>query len=85
MPIEELFYHGKNKRAKKKNEITTSTTTTTISSVTSVEEEDDDYDDYGVWDDYFDVPEDDNTTISTSKKEKPKPLIKKGLLYCSKV
>ena len=78
MPIEELFYHGKNKRTKKKKEISTTTTTTTNSPVIS-EEEDDYDDDYGVWDDYFDAPEEDNITITNSKKEKLPPLLKQGV------
>ena len=78
LPIEELFYHGKNPRARKKQNLTTTTTTTPLPTTTTraVDPDADDYDDYDIWDDYFDLPET-NTTLSTSTKS-PAPAKKDG-------
>lgn len=68
LPIEELFYHGKNIRGHKKEFLATTTTPLpTIIRANSTEAEDEDYDDYDIWDDYFDIPET-NQTFSTSTK-----------------
>lgn len=62
VPIEALFYHGKNPRGKKNKKSTTTTTTTTEPSTTAAtnreSESDDDYDDddyYYIWGDYYDT------------------------------
>ena len=74
LPIEELFYHGKNPRARKKQDLTTTTTTPLPTTTRSADIDDDDYDDYDIWDDYFDIPET-NSTLSTSTKA-PAPVKK---------
>ena len=75
MPIEELFYHGKNKRGRKKEQPTTTTTssTTTVSPVGDDAEYDYEYD---IWDDYFEVPDTNYTYVPP-----PAPLVaEKGRL-----
>lgn len=76
LPIEELFYHGKNPRARKKQNLTTTTTTPLPTTTRAVSSDAEDYDDYDIWDDYFDTPET-NTTLSTSTQA-PAPAAKTG-------
>lgn len=78
LPIEELFYHGKNSRARKEQNLTTTTTTTPPPPTTKAASSDaEDYDDYDIWDDYFDSPVTNNSTVSTSTKA-PTPAKKDG-------
>ena len=76
MPIEELFYHGKNKRGRKKEQSTTTTTTTSTTTVSPVGD-DAEYDyEYDIWDDYFEVPDTNYTYVPP-----PAPLVaEKGRL-----
>ena len=70
MPIEELFYHGKNKRGRKKEQPTTATTTTSTTTVSPVGD-DAEYDyEYDIWDDYFEVPDTNYTYVPP-----PAPLV----------
>ena len=71
MPIEELFYHGKNKRGRKKELSTTATTTTTTTTTVSPVGDDAEYDyEYDIWDDYFEVPDTNYTYVPP-----PAPLV----------
>ena len=76
MPIEELFYHGKNKRGRKKEQPTTTTTTSSTTTVSPVGD-DAEYDyEYDIWDDYFEVPDTNYTYVPP-----PAPLVaEKGRL-----
>ena len=77
LPIEELFYHGKNERIQKKKEpnvITTTLPTTTVLDSDS----DYDEDDYDIWDDYFDIPETSTKTYQNITKENKETNQKKG-------
>ena len=76
MPIEELFYHGKNKRGRKKEQSTTTTTTSSTTTVSPVGD-DAEYDyEYDIWDDYFEVPDTNYTYVPP-----PAPLVaEKGRL-----
>ena len=66
VPIEELFYHGKNPRGIKNKKSTSETTTTTTETVLVVTEpSDDDYDGFDIWDDYFDSSDADPNNNST--------------------
>ena len=70
MPIEELFYHGKNKRGRKKEQSTTTTTTSSTTTVSPVGD-DAEYDyEYDIWDDYFEVPDTNYTYVPP-----PAPLV----------
>ena len=77
MPIEELFYHGKNKRGRKKEQPTTTTTTTSSTTTVSPVGDDAEYDyEYDIWDDYFEVPDTNYTYVPP-----PAPLVaEKGRL-----
>ena len=71
LPIEELFYHGKNKRGRKKEQPTTATTTTTTTTTVSPVGDDAEYDyEYDIWDDYFEVPDTNYTYVPP-----PAPLV----------
>ena len=76
MPIEELFYHGKNKRGRKKEQSTTTATTSSTTTVSPVGD-DAEYDyEYDIWDDYFEVPDTNYTYVPP-----PAPLVaEKGRL-----
>ena len=64
LPIEELFYEGKNKRTRKHSKSTTSTTTTTV--VTTTSSDDTDYYSDDIWYDYFDETESSPAPISSN-------------------
>ena len=69
VPIEELFYHGKNPRGVKNKQpaspVTTTTRYTTVAA--STESSDVDYyDDFDIWDDYYDTFESGDNVISTN-------------------
>ena len=88
IPIEEIFYKGKNPRGvkRKANDVTTTTTALPVTTVTPEvpDGESDDYDD--VWDDFYDYEtqetEDKRNTSNTVKPPKPKvePVDKGGIL-----
>merc|ERR1719205_459282 len=52
LPIEELFYQGKNPRTRGHRKTTTTTTSTSTTAPTVIEDDSDDYDD--IWGEYFD-------------------------------